>query len=273
MRRSLRNNFRSRRDITRRRAAGPMCGGNLQMTTQRSGGCVMCQPLQYRPGDVIATGFTYIGRAQAHCFGPQFVVRQSVGADDAKAGKFTMQTLHFIRSRSFQIQHQRFRAMLGDRGTDFSVGVSQINRFKLLGKANRQSLTNSGVVLIEDYTQCFHNIPLTTPQIGGDLGCDSQLLAQTFGVVIDSVESDPSRVLYLRNAFSAGGSNGSACSFPFCFNRISTLPSASSSCFLQVAESCMPSSKSVSDFSRGTSPFSSSWTIFSRRSRHSSNFT
>src|SRR5208282_4118692 len=78
---------------------------------------------------------------------------------------------------------------------------------------------------------------------------------------------------YLRNAFSAGGSNGSVWSFPFCFNRISTFPSASSSCLRQVAESCMPSSNSVSDFSRGTSPFSSSWTIFSRRSRHSSNFT
>src|SRR5450755_196792 len=70
---------------------------------------------------------------------------------------------------------------------------------------------------------------------------------------------------------SVNGSNGSAWSFPFFFNRISTLPSACSSSFRQAEDSCMPSSKRVRDFSRGTSPFSSSCTIFSKRWRHSSN--
>src|SRR5258705_3082600 len=60
-------------------------------------------------------------------------------------------------------------------------------------------------------------------------------------------------------------SNGSAWILPFCFRRISTLPSASSNSLRQEAESCMPSSNRVSDFSSGTSPCSSSWTIFSRR--------
>src|ERR1700731_2989145 len=73
-------------------------------------------------------------------------------------------------------------------------------------------------------------------------------------------------------ALSVKGSNDSAWSFPFCFSRISTLPSACSSSFRQVAESCMPSSKSVRDLSKGISPFSSSCTIFSKRWRQSSNF-
>src|SRR5882724_2543309 len=73
----------------------------------------------------------------------------------------------------------------------------------------------------------------------------------------------------LREALS--GSKASVWSFPFCFSRISTLPSASSNSLRQAAESCIPSSNSVRDFSRGTSPFSSSCTIFSRRWRHSSN--
>ena len=178
-----------------------------------------------------------------------------------------MQTLNFARSRSFQIQHQRFGAIPRHRRLNLRVAAGQINRFKVLGKTNRQSLSSSGVILIKDYTQCFHNVPLTSPRPRGGLGCDSKRLAQALSIPIRA------RLRYLRNAFSAGGSNDSVWSFPFCFSRISTFPSASSSCFRQVAESCMPSSKSVRDFSRGTSPFSSSLTIFSRRSRHSSNFT
>src|SRR6266852_1132113 len=73
---------------------------------------------------------------------------------------------------------------------------------------------------------------------------------------------------YLRDG---SGSKASAFILPFCFSRISTLPSASSSSLRQAAESCIPSSNSVRDFSKGTSPFSSSCTIFSRRWRHSSN--
>ena len=64
---------------------------------------------------------------------------------------------------------------------------------------------------------------------------------------------------YLRpGAFSARDSNGSAWSLPFCFSRISTLPSAASNSLRQEAESCMPSSNKVKDFSSGTSPFSNS---------------
>src|SRR5258708_22461409 len=61
------------------------------------------------------------------------------------------------------------------------------------------------------------------------------------------------------------------CSFPFCFKRISTLPSASSNSLLQEVESCTPSSKSFNAFSSGTLPFSSSSTICSRRCKQSSN--
>src|SRR5689334_13010713 len=66
-------------------------------------------------------------------------------------------------------------------------------------------------------------------------------------------------------------SKGSGCNLPFCLRRISTLPSASSNSLRQDEESCIPSSKSFNACSRGTFPFSSSSTIFSRRWRHSSN--
>ena len=56
-----------------------------------------------------------------------------MGADDAKAGELTMQTLDFVRARSFQIQHHRFGAMPGNCGTDLLVRASQINGIKMLG--------------------------------------------------------------------------------------------------------------------------------------------
>src|SRR5258708_13322360 len=59
------------------------------------------------------------------------------------------------------------------------------------------------------------------------------------------------------------------CSFPFCFRRISTLPSASSNSLRQEVESCTPSSKSFNACSSGALPFSSSSTICSRRSSQS----
>src|SRR5437588_2480899 len=72
-------------------------------------------------------------------------------------------------------------------------------------------------------------------------------------------------------AFSVRGSNGSGWSLPLFLSRISTFPSACSSSLRQEFESSIPSSNKVRDFCRGTSPLSSSCTIFSRRWRHSSN--
>src|SRR5208283_1918218 len=80
-----------------------------------------------------------------------------------------MQTLDFVRPRSFQIQHQRCGAMKGNRGTDLFVGAGQMNRFKVLGKTDRQSLCSSGVILIEDYTEWFHDFPLTSPRFAAAL--------------------------------------------------------------------------------------------------------
>ncbi len=82
------------------------------------------EPAQQGADDIIVARFTYVGRAQTQCFGPQLVVRQPVRADDAKVGKFMMQTLDFVRSRSFQIQDHRFGAIPGNRGTNFLVSAS-----------------------------------------------------------------------------------------------------------------------------------------------------
>ena len=121
-------------------------------------------PVQQRAHHVILARLTYVGRAQTHCLGPQFVVRQPVGTDDAKSRELMMQTLDFVRPRSFQIQHQRCGAMPGNRGTNLFVAAGQINRFKVLGQTDRQSLCSSGVILIEDYTEWFHDFPLTSPR-------------------------------------------------------------------------------------------------------------
>jgi len=53
---------------------------------------------------VIVAWLTYVGRTQTHGVGPEFVVCQPVGADDAEAGKLAMQTVNFVRSRGFQIR-------------------------------------------------------------------------------------------------------------------------------------------------------------------------
>jgi hypothetical protein len=130
--------------------------------------------VQYGLHHVIVARFTYIGCAQTERLGPQFVVRQTVGADDTKARELLMQTLNFARPRSFQIQHDRLSAIPGNRRQDLLAGAGQTNRPKVLGKTGRQNLCRSGVVLIKDYIACFHITPLTAPQIRGGLGCDSK---------------------------------------------------------------------------------------------------
>ena len=117
------------------------------------------EAVQHRAHYVILARHTYVARASIQRFGPQFVVRQPVGAYDAKAGELMMQTLNLARSRSFQIQHQRSGSMPGNRGTDFFVTAGQMNRIKVLRETNRQSLCSSGVILIEDYAACFHTSP------------------------------------------------------------------------------------------------------------------
>src|SRR5262249_771912 len=78
----------------------------------------------------------------------------------------------------------------------------------------------------------------------------------------------------VRRRHSSSGTNGSFRGRPWAsgtrsprasFMSSSILPSASSSLAWQWRESAMPSSYSLSDSSRGNSPFSSRWTISSRR--------
>src|SRR3954447_19642837 len=72
-----------------------------------------------------------------------------------------------------------------------------------------------------------------------------------------------------QNAFSVR--NGSGLRDPSrCLTNICTLPSASSSCFLQAAERPTPSSKSLSESSSARSPFSSCSTMVSSFFRDSS---
>ena len=52
-----------------------------------------------------------------------------------------------------------------------------MNGIEVLGKTDRQSLSSSGVILVEDYTEWLHTPPDFTAICGG-LGCDSNLLAQ-----------------------------------------------------------------------------------------------
>src|ERR1035438_3979597 len=167
-----------------------------------------------------------------------------------------MQTLDFSRTVGFEIDDDCFGAMLSKVTSNLGVSGGHKDRLEDFRETDRQIFSCSGVFLIEDYAEWFHDFPLTTPPVRGDLGCAGNPPRRRGRCQIRS--SCKSLVPYLRKTFSAGGSKGSVCSCPFCLSRISTFPSASSSCFRQVAESCMPSSNSVRDFSSGTSPFSSS---------------
>ncbi len=98
-----------------------------------------------------------------------------------------MQTLDLVRPRSLQIQHQRCRAMPGNRGTHLFVGAGQINRIKVLGQTDRQSLCSSGVILIKDYTEWFHNFPLTSPRFAAALAGTAKCCAGVIDSERDSV--------------------------------------------------------------------------------------
>src|ERR1700730_787703 len=71
---------------------------------------------------------------------------------------------------------------------------------------------------------------------------------------------------YRHDSLSRSGSNGSAVSFPSAFlRRISTRPSASSSCLWHSRESATPSSNNLMASSRESCGFSSRLTTSSRR--------
>src|SRR5450759_3627273 len=148
-----------RKDALGRPFSNQFLKENTHRKNKRSGGYTAREFMQHRAHHVIVARLAYVGRAQTQRLGPEFVVRQPMGADDAKVGELMMQMLDFVRSRSFQIQHHRFGALPGNRGTDLLASAGQINRIEVLGKTDRQSLCSSGVILIEDYTQWFHTSP------------------------------------------------------------------------------------------------------------------
>jgi hypothetical protein len=82
-----------------------------------------------------------------------------VGSDDAKAGELAMKMLDFARSSGFQIEHQRRGAIAGKGGAYLFVGTRQVNKFKMLGETDCQSLSSPRVFLIQDYTEWFHTSP------------------------------------------------------------------------------------------------------------------
>jgi hypothetical protein len=93
---------------------------------------------QHGAHHVILARLTNIGCAMIQRFRPYFVIRQPVRAHDAQVGEFMMETLDFVRSRCFQIQHQYIGALPGNRQTNFFARTGQVNRVKVLGKADRQ---------------------------------------------------------------------------------------------------------------------------------------
>ena len=52
-------------------------------------------------------------------FGPQFVVRQSMGTDDIEAREILVKSLQFGGSRFFDIQNQNFRTQTSKGRPDF----------------------------------------------------------------------------------------------------------------------------------------------------------
>jgi hypothetical protein len=53
------------------------------------------QMVQHRTHYVFLPRLTNVGGAQAHGLGPEFVIRQSMGANDAKCREFVMQAFDF----------------------------------------------------------------------------------------------------------------------------------------------------------------------------------
>src|ERR1700685_4390107 len=260
------NNSRNEKRDARRR---PFCRAILPKYVL-GGGRTVRALAHHRPDDLFVAGLAYVRCALVHGIGPDLIVGQAVRGYDAKRRKFAVQIADRIQAQifpigCFQIQHQHAGTMPRNGGTNFFIPSNEVDWTEMFGKTNHQSLSSSGVGVIDNQANWFHKSPLNHRGVRGGLWL--RQLTATTGVYVSEREQR-----YLRNAFSVGGSNGSAWSLPFCFSRISTFPSASSSCLRQVAESCMPSSNRVRDFSSGTSPFSSSSTIFSNRSRHSSNF-
>jgi hypothetical protein len=170
-----------------------------------------CEPVRYgvQQGahNVIAPWLTYVGRAQTHGLGPEFVVGQPVSTDDAEVGKLAMQTVNFIWSRRFQIQYQSLRTMPGNGEAHFLASADQMNKIKMLGKTNRKNLRNSGVVLVEDHPDGFHITPRCTA-----ISRRPWLPQQTAGTGVISSES---RQRYLHNTFSARGTVQFAACSPF----------------------------------------------------------
>jgi hypothetical protein len=93
---------------------------------------MMREAAQNRVHDVIVARFADVGGAQAQRLGPELIVGETVGADDAKVWKLMMQTLYFIGPGSFQVQYHDFGAVPSDRRSDFLARVGQMDSCKAL---------------------------------------------------------------------------------------------------------------------------------------------
>jgi len=120
----------------------------------------MCALAHHRAHHFILPWFTNVRRALVERLGPEFFIRQPVGANDRQAGEFSMQTFHFAPERFFHVQHQHVGPIAGNGETQFFVAAGEMNGLKMLGKTVRQKLSSSDVILIEDYSDWLHGSPI-----------------------------------------------------------------------------------------------------------------
>src|ERR1035438_5797063 len=79
---------------------------------------------------------------------------------DTKGRELLMQTPDFVRARGFEVQHQDVGMMPGYGRLNFFVLAYPIHGTKILGKTDRQGLSSSGVIVIDNQAEWFHKSPL-----------------------------------------------------------------------------------------------------------------
>jgi hypothetical protein len=221
---------------------------------------------QHIPHVIRGTNIAGAGRQRSH---PHFFVRNTVRADDRQGRKVAVQTLDISQQPVLEVENHGFGIGSGYVVPQFLAGPGYVHR-KMRAEATGQGPGHSRIAFEKNYA-LSHTSPSSTVVDGGSkrrkstadvdnrLGLRGGLENHGSTDIYRFRIADRNPHIYRRAGdFSVSASNGSACSFPFLFSRISTFPSACSSSVRQADESCIPSSNSVREVSKGTSPFSSS---------------
>lgn len=100
-----------------------------------------------------------VGSTRIQGCGPHLFVGDTVSADDAEIGKFTVQTLYVSQSGSLHIDDHDVGAEARDEVAEFGERAHDVDGMEVMAELSGEEAGDSGVLLQEGETKQLHTTP------------------------------------------------------------------------------------------------------------------